>query len=444
MKNKLIDTNEMPKVLLVGIEAPYNKIEDIASYYEEFENLIQTNRITNYEKIFIKLREVSNSYFLSKGKLEEVKKICDEHNIEQVIFSEILSPQQERNLSDYLNCDVFDRTQLILSIFEKNALSAEGKIQVEIARLRHKKTRLSGKGAEMSQQTGISGKIGGAGETAKEKETRLIDDKVSTLRRKLENIKQVRETQRKTRFKSNVPQICLIGYTNTGKSTLLNILTKSNVLAENKLFATLDTATRELFIDGKKKAIISDSVGFIQQLPHNLIEAFKSTLEELQYADLLLQVVDVSDPNWESHIKVVHEILQELNVKKDMLYVFNKLDKALEKDNLKIFVNTLEKSKENAKINDIIKTKESQNESPEVQNESNEPKQELISTSKESQDAPQESQNLSQETKSISQEEKLNIINDKIKNYKPNILISAKSKDGIKPLIDFLKTWERN
>jgi len=213
---------------------------------------------------------------------------------------------------------------------------SEGKTQVAIARLQHKKTRLAGKGVHLDQQTGVTGLRGGAGEKAKERERRHIENHILKMRRSLESIQSSRTVQRKQRLENKVPIICLIGYTNAGKSTILNALTKSDVLAEDKLFATLDTTTRALFINGTQKGVLSDTVGFIQQLPHHLIEAFKSTLSELQFADLLLHVIDASDPNWKSHIAIVHEILLSLGVEKKMLYVFNKIDKADNVDELKI------------------------------------------------------------------------------------------------------------
>ena len=317
-------TQQFPRTLLVGIEAPYNRTNNIDSYFEEFLNLVKTNGTEYVDAIFVKIRSVDSSYFLTKGKLEELKELCDKENIEHVIISEPITAQQERNLEDYTNCTVTDRTRLILEIFEKAAVSAEGKKQVAIAMLRHQKTRLAGKGIHLSQQEGATGVRGGPGETAKEKARRHIEN---TLQKQLKQLDQIRETQRKKRLDAQIPNLCIIGYTNAGKSTLLNALTKSNVLAEDKLFATLDTTTRELFINSKKKGVISDTVGFIQNLPPQLIEAFKSTLSELQYADLLLHVVDILDPNWESHIEIVHEILDELEIDKDMLYVFNKADK---------------------------------------------------------------------------------------------------------------------
>lgn len=319
-------TQQFPKTLLLGIQAPYNRNIDINSYFEEFLNLVKSNR-THYDEVkFITLREIDPAYFLTQGKLEQVKEICDKLEIEEVIISEPLSVQQERNLSELLHCKIYDRTRLILEIFEKSATSAEGKLQVEIAMLQFDKSRLSGQGIYLSQQ---AGKIGnkGPGETIKERETRHIENAVLKIKKQLEKLHVARQTQRKRRLESNIPLICLIGYTNAGKSTILNALTKSSVLAEDKLFATLDTTTRELYIDGKKKALISDTVGFIQQLPHQLIEAFKSTLSELEYADLLLHIIDSADANWELHIKTVLQILKELEVNKPMLYVFNKTDK---------------------------------------------------------------------------------------------------------------------
>ena len=320
------DSKYFPKTIIVGVHAPYNKTKYLDSYLDEFENLVKTSGTPYEKKLFIKIRDIDSAYFFTKGKLEQLKDECDTLKIEHVIISESLTPQQARNLEDFLNVELFDRTDLILDIFEKAANSAEGKTQVAIAKWKHKKTRLAGKGIHFDQQTGTTGLRGGPGEMAKERERRYIENEIRKLKKRLEKLQKIRATQRKTRLENKVTQICLIGYTNAGKSTILNILTKSDVLAEDKLFATLDTTTRALFIDGKQKGVLSDTVGFIQQLPHHLIEAFKSTLSELQFADLLIQVVDLSDQNWESHIAVVQKILNDLDIQKEMLYVFNKSD----------------------------------------------------------------------------------------------------------------------
>lgn len=365
-KNTLYETSAHPKTLIIGIHAPYNKTHNIESYYDEFIHLIESNNIVYDQTFFTKIREIDPGYFLTKGKVEEIRALCEKEQFEEVIISEPLSAQQERNLSELFHCRVFDRTQLILEIFEKSAHSAEGKLQVSIALLQHKRSRTSGKGIHMSQQAGhIGGR--GPGETAKEKELRIIDDDILKLKRELKDLDKSRETQRKRRLETQIPLICLMGYTNTGKSSLLNQLTKADVLAQDRLFATLDTTTRELYINHKKKGLVSDTVGFIQLLPPSLIEAFKSTLDELRYADLLLHVVDISDSNWKEHISVVNEILQELEISKDILYVFNKADK--------------------------------------------------------------------QEAKTVSQLE--------LDLFQPHVLVSAKTKEGIAPLIEFLATWNK-
>jgi len=326
MKRKAYDTTKTPKTLLVAINAPYNKTPHIQSYYDEFLNLAETNQVAYEDVLYLKLRDIDPSTFLTEGKLLLVKEACDALNIEAVIFSEPLTPQQERNMSDFLGCKVYDRTYLILEIFEKAAVTAEGKTQVAIAKLQYDKTRLAGKGKELAQQVGAIGVRGGAGEKLIEKERRVIDQQIQKFKKQLETLHKARETQRKRRLRSAMPLISLVGYTNAGKSTILNTLTKSTVLAEDKLFATLDTTTRELYIDHTKVGLLSDTVGFIQMLPPRLVEAFKSTLSELQYADLLLHVIDISDPNWEEHIKVVHEILEDLELEKPILYIFNKAD----------------------------------------------------------------------------------------------------------------------
>lgn len=328
-KPKDYPTKVHPKTLLLAIDAPYNKTTDMQAYFDEFIHLVSSNNIEYDEVVFIKLRTIDSSYFLTKGKLEEVRALCEEKEIEEVIISEPLTSRQERNLNQLFHCRVFDRTQLILEIFEKSAHSAEGKLQVAIAMQQHRKSRVAGGGVHMSQQAGGIG-TRGPGETAKEIELRHLEEKILLYKKQLKKLDTSRDIQRKRRLEAGIPHICLIGYTNTGKSTILNQLTKANVLAENKLFATLDTTTRELYIEGKKKGIISDTVGFIQNLPTHLIEAFKSTLTELNYADLLLHVVDASDKNWEHHIGVVNTILEELGVKKEILYVFNKIDACAE------------------------------------------------------------------------------------------------------------------
>lgn len=326
MPRPYITAQEAPKVLLLGIYTPFNALQKPDHYFEEFKSLVTTLGVHVHAELNVKLREVDKSYFLTKGKLEEVTTFCHENKIEQVICSPILSPLQERNLATAFDCDVFDREQLILEIFRNAAQTAEGKIQVEMAHIEYLKTRLAGKGKEFAQQEGRIGSRG-PGEAAKETLKRFFALRMSQAKKRLETLHHSRTVQRQQRLESKIPLICLVGYTNAGKSSILNRLTKSDILAQNQLFSTLDTTTRELFYDGAKKVLISDTVGFISQLPHHLIEAFKSTLDELKYAHLLFHVIDISNPAWKDHILVVQSTLHELNVTSPVLYVFNKADK---------------------------------------------------------------------------------------------------------------------
>jgi len=319
---------KIPACLIIAVQTPQQKMIDHDSYAEEFTRLVETARGTYAHKILIKLRMIDTARFFTKGKLHDIKAICDEKNIEEIIISEHLIPQQERNLKDFTDCVIIDRTRLILEIFEKAAQSAEGKLQVGIALLAHKKSRLSGKGIHLAQQRGGIGLRAGSGEKKKVSEARHIEQLILKHKKSLDRLERVRTTQRKKRLNAGMPHTALIGYTNAGKSTLLNALTKSDVLAEDKLFATLDTTTRELFLNGSKKGTISDTVGFIQQLPHRLVNAFKSTLSELHFADLLLHVVDASSSNWKDQINTVNQLLEELEIDKPTLYVFNKADVA--------------------------------------------------------------------------------------------------------------------
>jgi GTP-binding protein HflX len=294
-------------------------------YFQEFVSLVHTLGMPYEFTLFTKLRAIDNNMFLSKGKLEEIHAFCAENKIKQIVFSEILSSVQERNLEKVLDVDILDRERIILEIFKKSAHSSEGKIQVEMAELQFHKTRLIGKGKEFAQQAGVIG-VRGPGETYKETIRRHIDEKERQAKKRLVTLERSRDVQRKQRLMQPHPLVCLIGYTNSGKSSILNRITKAHVLAENKLFATLDTTTRELFLTDKKRILMSDTVGFINQLPHSLIAAFKSTLDELSYAHLLLHVIDASNPAWKSQIEVVATTLKDLSVDKPMVYLFNKVD----------------------------------------------------------------------------------------------------------------------
>lgn len=324
-----IETNLQKRILIVGLTTPQNYTIHQDSYFKEFESLVTSNNIKPTEKYFSKLRSIDPSTYLTKGKLEEVKQLCLSQNIEEVIFSEKLSPHQETKLEKILNVTVYDRTHLILEIFEKQAQTEEAKIQIKIAFLNHKKTRLSGHGSHFSQQAGRVGIISGAGETQKELDLQHIDHLLQKLNRDLKKIEETKKNQRKERLKKNIFSISIVGYTNAGKSTLFNILTKSSIFAADKLFATLDTTTRELFISDKLKnrAILTDTVGFIQNIPHELIASFKNTLSEINYSSLLIHVIDLSNKDWQNQQHTVIKTIEEISSHTiPSITVYNKID----------------------------------------------------------------------------------------------------------------------
>jgi GTP-binding protein HflX len=323
---QIFTAEESIKILIIGIITPKNALININSYYNEFKNLIYSCNITPDAEYFVKLRTLSPSTFISKGKLEEIKQICIEKNINEIILSESITPNQAKELSKFLGVTIYDRTDLILEIFRKRANSAEAKLQIEIAYLENKKTKIAGQGITLAQQKFRIGTIG-PGETQKEINLRHINHLMTKLKRDIKQLHNIKATQRKQRQKNEILKIALVGYTNAGKSTLFNTLTKNNVLAEDKLFATLDTTTSELFIGNKKAALISDTVGFIQNLPHQLIEAFNATLKELEYADLILHVIDLSNDDFKQQFQTVENVLKELGLEnKKQLYIFNKID----------------------------------------------------------------------------------------------------------------------
>jgi GTPase len=326
-KKNMIETSEQPyRTLLLGIYLPGRSLWDMDDYSSEFENLVKTAGVQVTEKLFIKLRIIDRSYYLTKGKLNDLIEFCEEHKIDRIISSVILTAVQQRNMEEVTSCEVIDRSQLILEIFRIAATTAEGKIQVEMAEVKTLKAKMAGTGKELDQQAFGTGSRG-PGEKRKEKDVRYYKLLIEKAKRKLETLQQAREVQRKRRLNSGMPLVCFVGYTNAGKSSLLNIITKSDVLVEDKLFATLDTTTRELFLETKKKILISDTVGFISDLPHDLVEAFRSTLDELRYADILLHVIDVSNRAWEEQAEVVKQTLNDLKIDKPILHVFNKVDK---------------------------------------------------------------------------------------------------------------------
>lgn len=303
----------------------YNKSSN--ENVEELKNLTSSAGAIVEEILSGKQEKPNPKYFIGTGKLEEAKKIVDDKGIELVIFDDEITPTQQRNLQSKLDTKVLDRTALILDIFAQRAHSSEGKLQVELAQLNYLLPRLIGKGIELSR---LGGGIGtrGPGETKLEVDRRKIRKRISFLEKKIQQISTQRDTQRKSREERNVFQIALVGYTNSGKTTFLNTATDADGYVEDRLFSTLDSTTRKLKIYPSSEVLISDTVGFIEKLPHQLIASFKSTLEEVKRSDLLLLVSDISKPDFENNITSVKNVLKEIeSAEKPVLLVFNKIDK---------------------------------------------------------------------------------------------------------------------
>lgn len=309
--------------VLVGLIQKDNTQEQVTEYLDELEFLAETAGATTVKRFTQRLPHPDSRTFVGKGKLEEIKDYLNGRNITLVIFDDELTGSQLLNIEKELKVKTIDRSDLILDIFANRARTAQSKVQVELAQYQYLLPRLKGMWTHLERQGGGIGSRG-PGETEIETDRRIVKDKISLLRKRLSEIDKQAFTQRKER--GEFIRVALVGYTNVGKSTLMNLLSKSDVFAENKLFATLDTTTRKLVFENTP-FLLSDTVGFIRKLPHHLVESFKSTLDEVREADILLHVVDVSHPQYEDQIGVVNKTLQELNAfEKPILTVFNKMD----------------------------------------------------------------------------------------------------------------------
>ena len=316
------------RVILVGVQADDN--EDTEKSLDELEELAQTAGAETVGLIIQNREQIHPGTYVGKGKLDEIKNLLWETDATGIICDDELSPAQLGNLQDALDTKVMDRTLIILDIFAERASTNEGKIQVELAQLKYRQSRLVGLGKSLSR---LGGGIGtrGPGEKKLEMDRRLIKGRIAQLNRELKDVKRHREVTREQRSRNHIPVIAIVGYTNAGKSTLLNRLTGASVLEEDKLFATLDPTTRGLKLPSGQEVLLTDTVGFIRKLPHHLIEAFKSTLEEAKYADMILHVVDVSNPQMDEQMYTVYETLQNLDVKdKVVITAFNKQDRLTE------------------------------------------------------------------------------------------------------------------
>lgn len=322
--------NDKEKALLIGIQKEKESREEALYSLNELAELADTAGARVCDQVFQHIKNIHPAYFIGEGKTKEIKDKIASEKPDVVLIDHELSPAQQNNLENFWETKVIDRTGLILDIFAKRAQSREGKLQVELAQLNYLLPRLTGKGISMSR---LGGGIGtrGPGETKLEYDRRKIRDRIGLLKKEIHSLKQTRDMHRQRRHEEPVPIVTIVGYTNAGKSTLLNKLTQANVLAENKLFATLDPTTRQLKLPNQQKILLTDTVGFIKKLPTQLIEAFKATLEEVKEADLLLHVIDLSQSNFEEQAHEVLKILDEMEVRKPILHVYNKIDAVSEK-----------------------------------------------------------------------------------------------------------------
>ncbi len=320
LERKTIDHE---KAVLIGIINREQDEEKVTEYLDELEFLTYTAG-GEVVKRYVQRIDVPNpKTFIGSGKMEEVEAFVKEHEVGSVIFDDELTPVQQRNIEKQLRCKILDRTGLILDIFAQRAQTSYARTQVELAQYEYLLPRLTGLWTHLERQRGGIG-MRGPGETEIETDRRIVRDRIALLKKKLTKIDRQMETQRGNR--GSLVRVALVGYTNVGKSTLMNLISKSNVFAENKLFATLDTTVRKVVI-GNLPFLLSDTVGFIRKLPTQLVESFKGTLDEVREADLLLHVVDISHPNFEEHIDSVNQVLSEIGcAEKETIMVFNKID----------------------------------------------------------------------------------------------------------------------
>jgi len=325
----LIETrNTRPdRVFLVGVELKSGNHADTRDSLAELGELAATAGGEVVGDGLQKIEAPNPATFIGKGKAEEFAHFCKRHDVDTVIFDDDLSPAQSRNLERIFNCRVQDRTSLILDIFAQRARTREGKLQIELAQLEYLLPRLTRFWTHLSRQRGSTGSIGGEGESQLEADRRKVQERIDKLTRDLDTVRRQRATQRAGRQRSLWPLASIVGYTNAGKSTLLNALTGADVMAKDILFATLDPTTRRLRLPTNQNVLLTDTVGFIRKLPHGLVEAFKATLEEVVQADLLLHVVDISHPQAEEQIAAVNTVLNEIGAgEKSTIMVLNKVD----------------------------------------------------------------------------------------------------------------------
>lgn len=325
----MIDSQKrvIEKAILVGLEQPGTDRWELEDSLSELEQLAATAGATVVDTVIQKLQKPTAPFYIGKGKAQEVARNCGSKQATSLIFDDELSPAQGRNLEKLTSRKVLDRTQLILDIFAQRARTREGRLQIELAQLQYLLPRLTRMWTHLSRQTGGIG-TRGPGETQLEVDRRRIQERIARLERELRDVRKIRGVQREGRMRHHWPVAAVVGYTNAGKSSLLNRMTGAGVLAANQLFATLDPTTRQLVLPNRQKMLLTDTVGFIRKLPHTLIESFKATLEEVAFADLLLHVVDLSHPHHHEQMAAVESVLAELGAHgKQTVLIFNKIDR---------------------------------------------------------------------------------------------------------------------
>lgn len=316
-------TEERDRCVLVGVQTPYVSDENLKEYFDELAFLVETLDAIAVKTFSQRLQMIDSRTYVGTGKLEEIREYIKEKEIEWVVFDDELSPSQLRNIERVLACNVLDRTQVILNIFAKRARTSHAKTQVALAEYKYMLPRLTRMWTHLDRQKGGLN-MRGPGETQIETDRRILLSKISLLKEKLVKLDKQKTLQRKNR--ESLVRVALVGYTNVGKSTMMNMLSKSEVFAENKLFATLDTTIRKVVIENLP-FLLTDTVGFIRKLPETLMESFKSTLDEVKESDLLIHVVDISHPDFENQISVVNNTLREIGaIDKPIIIVFNKID----------------------------------------------------------------------------------------------------------------------
>lgn len=318
---------KVQRALLIGIQQPRMTRQESEYLLEELEELTINLDIPIVERMIVKLRQTSPAFLVGKGKLAEILDIVSEQKIDVIIFDEELTPAQQRNWERESKICVIDRQEVIIDIFSERAQTKEAVLQVALARMEYSLPRLTRAWTHLSRQRGGGTGARGQGETQLEADRRMINDRIATVKKELKEVIKHRHVQRAKRLRKPVPTVSIVGYTNAGKSSLLNTLTETDVLAEDKLFATLDPTTRRLDLDNSQHVLITDTVGFVRRLPHRLVEAFKATLEEAVVADLLIHLVDISNPEFESHLSTTEKVLEEIGASDNpTLIVFNKMD----------------------------------------------------------------------------------------------------------------------